>query len=262
MKHFNKSLKPALYTPPVDLLLAMGDARKTMSKWPDYLGPGISSEHIPELIRMATDESLMWADSESEEVWAPVHARRALGQLHATEAIESLLSLLADDDDDWIGEEVPVILALIGPMSAGPASKYLQDKRKGADARITASVCLEKIALRHREARDTCIAALSQALEGFKNNDPDLNGFIISSLCELNADEALPLIERAFKADTVEEMIVGDWDEVRREFGLPPERTPSQMLAQAAQGKTSPIQPPPRYNRFVSRTQQMKPRKK
>ncbi len=261
MKHPNKSPEHAPYAPPVDLLLAVGDARKTMRKWPDYLALGLASEHISELIRLATDETLMWADGESDEVWAPIHARRALGQLCATKAIEPLLSLLADEHDDWIGEEVPPILALIGPPAVEPAAKYLQDARKAVGSRITASVCLEKIALRHREARHACIAALSQALEKFNSNDPNLNGFIISSLCEVNADEALPLIERAFKADRVDEMIMGDWDEVRREFGLPPERTPSQMFAQAARGRTSPTQPS-QYNRFVSRTLQIKLRKR
>ena len=71
---------------------------------------GLTSEHIPALIRMATDEELNWANADSLEVWAPVHAWRALGQLHAEEAIEPLMRLFHEhDDSDWVGEELPIV---------------------------------------------------------------------------------------------------------------------------------------------------------
>ena len=46
------------YPPPVDKLLALGDARDSKSHWPNYLVYGLGPEHIPDLIRMATDEEL------------------------------------------------------------------------------------------------------------------------------------------------------------------------------------------------------------
>ena len=66
------------YTPPVDRLLTYGDARNLILQ-PDYLELGFEPEHIPELIRMATDARLNWADSESLEVWAPIHAWLPIG---------------------------------------------------------------------------------------------------------------------------------------------------------------------------------------
>lgn len=77
-----------------------------ISKWPDCLGYGLTEEHIPELIRMATDPELNNADSESSEVWAPLHAWRAFGQLRAEQAIEPLAGLL-NMDDDWVSDELP-----------------------------------------------------------------------------------------------------------------------------------------------------------
>src|SRR5207247_2747483 len=100
------------YAPPVDKLLTYGDAHEhggNPQDWPEYLELGIGREHIPDLIRMATDEELRWADSESLEVWAPIHAWRTLGALHAEAAIEPLLSLLKEideNDDDWVQEEL------------------------------------------------------------------------------------------------------------------------------------------------------------
>ena len=45
------------YTDPVARLLDYGrfDIRRTDEPWPDYLELGFSGEHVPELIRMATD---------------------------------------------------------------------------------------------------------------------------------------------------------------------------------------------------------------
>ena len=54
----------------------------------------LEKKHIPELIKMATDEELNQGDSDSQVVWSPVHAWRALGQLKASEALEHLLGLL------------------------------------------------------------------------------------------------------------------------------------------------------------------------
>src|SRR5260221_13933415 len=93
------------YQPPVDKLLTYGDAR-TFTEWPNYLVLGLTADHIPELIRMATDPALNSATSDTLEVWAPIHALRALGQLHAEAALEPLISLVDKvDDDDSLFEE-------------------------------------------------------------------------------------------------------------------------------------------------------------
>lgn len=74
------------YPPPVDKLLTYGDCRN-FRDWPDYLALGFTHEHVDDLIRMGTSEELNWADSDSPEVWAPIHAWRVLGQLKAEAAI-------------------------------------------------------------------------------------------------------------------------------------------------------------------------------
>ena len=105
------------YSPTVAQLLTFGDCRN-FAEWPNYQELGIGPEHIPELIRMATDKQLNWADAESVEVWAPIHAWRALGQLKAEAAIERLLPLFHEQEDsDWVGEEMPHVFKLIGPVA-------------------------------------------------------------------------------------------------------------------------------------------------
>ena len=55
-------------------------------KWPDYLQLGLTTEHIHELIQLMQDENFSYHKNVGS--WASIHARRALGQLRAKEAIE------------------------------------------------------------------------------------------------------------------------------------------------------------------------------
>ncbi len=217
------------YQPPVDKLLTYGEAhRSSPEDWPDYRQLGIGSEHIPELIHMATDEELNLADSESLEVWAPLHAWRALGQLRAEAAIEPLLRLREKlEDDEWLSQDLPLVFSLIGPAALATLGAYLADDLYDEWARITAASSIEKIGNRWPEARAECIALLMQQLELFVENDPILNAFLISYLVDLHATEAAPLMKRAFEANSVDLMVIGDWDDVQVELGfISPEQIP------------------------------------
>ena len=215
------------YPPPVDRLLTYGDCRE-LRKWPDYVAElGLGPEHIPDLIRMAMDEELRWADSDSLEVWAPVHAWRVLGQLRAEAAIEPLMDLFDDldeDGDDWILEELPTVYGMIGPTAIPTLSAYLTAPSHGEFPRIAVAGCFEYIAKEHPKARDECVAILTRQLERFDENDESLNGFLVNALMELKAMESVPVIERAFAADRVDEFIRGDWEDVQVELGLKPFR--------------------------------------
>src|SRR5690348_16155947 len=106
------------YSPPIDRLLTYGDPRGQRN-WPNYLDLGLTPEHIPDLIRMATDPDLTLADGESLQVWSPIHAWRALGQLRAEAAVDPLVKLLEqmnDDEglDDWLIDDLPTAIGMIG----------------------------------------------------------------------------------------------------------------------------------------------------
>ena len=209
------------YEPPVDKLLTYGEAELTVSnQWPNYLELGLGPEHIPDLIRMAQDEELNDADSESLEVWAPLHAIRALGQLHAEAAIEPLLSLFDNPtDDDWVMEDLPRAYGLIGPAAIPALAALVADRSKEEFSRTFASNGLVEIAKMHPEAHSEVISVISKILESFDEEDPEVNGFLIADLGDLKAVETLPLIERAFDADAVDESIIG-LDDVLVDFGL------------------------------------------
>jgi hypothetical protein len=221
------------YQPAVERLLTYGESERIgPDDWPDYQELGIGPEHVPELIQMATDEALHEADSESTEVWAPLHAWRALGQLHAVEAVEPLLELFDRlEYDDWVHEELPVVFSLIGPAALPALAAYLADLSHTDSSRISATASMEKIGKQWPDARRETVALLEDRLERFEENEPDVNAFLVEALVELGAKAAAPLIERAFAEGYVDPIVMGDWGDVQVELGLksPEEVVPKQV---------------------------------
>ena len=217
------------YPEPVSQLLALGDVRG-QREWPDYLALGLAAEHVPGLIRMAQDEDLHLAMSDTAEVWAPVHAWRALALLQAEDAVKPLIGLFARIDehqDDWVAEDLPEALGVLGPAAVLDLRDYLADASHGLWARVAAAASLGKIGQRHPEARIECLAILAGQLEDFGQMDPTLNALVISSLIDLKAVEAASVIRRAFAAERVDLSVEGDWEDVQITMGLLHERRTS-----------------------------------
>jgi len=215
------------YTHPTIQLLTYGDCREVgnhFEKWPNYLELGFTEEHIPQLIEMAIDEELNWADSTSLEVWAPVHAWRTLAQLRAKAAIKPLLSILwrVDDDDDWVGEELPYVYGMIGGEAIPALTEYLVDEEEenGLYPRITAIECFRKIGDMHPDTRANCVSVLTQQLEKFTANHEEINAILISSLVDLKAVESLPSIKKAYELECVDYTVLGDYEDAEIYMGV------------------------------------------
>lgn len=209
------------YAAPVDKLLTYGKPEPLDSEdWPDYLEIGLGSEHIPELLRMAADETLREGDEESSEAWGPVYAVRALGQLRSETVVGPLLSLFDDEvRDDWVSDELPMALGMIGPAIIPAVSAYVADPSHGIFPRVFAANTFSQTSKNFPESRPECIAAYVKQLESFEQEDEEFNALLISDLTDMKAMEALPLIERAFAADRVDTSIV-DLDDVYVDLGL------------------------------------------
>ncbi|HEX5400561.1 MAG TPA: DUF1186 domain-containing protein [Verrucomicrobiae bacterium] len=221
------AVAPNAYSPPVSELLQLGEPHgKERQERRDYSALGISAESVPELIRMATDPALNDGPQDSKVVWAPVHAWRALGQLRATVAVVPLLDLLqrADESDDWIMSDLPEALAQIGAPAVGPVANYLADTTRGEWARVTAADALGHIGRTHPELRAECVTRLTAQLEKCDEQPEMVNTFVISSLWDLRAVEAMPVIERAFVSGRVDESVNGDLEDVQIHFGLKTKR--------------------------------------
>lgn len=220
------------YQPPVSRLLRRGEPLPSDKSWRHYLDLGLRSEDVPELVRMLRDRELNEGDPESAEVWAPVHAWRALGQLRAVDAVGPLLEALQeseDRDDDWGMEELPEVFARLGPPVVSALGDFLADTGRGLYSRWGVARALERIAREHPEVRDECVRLLARQLEQARGNDPVLNGALIGLLCDQKVLEAASLMERAFAAGLVDESIGGGWEHARYDLGLRPDPPPDHI---------------------------------
>ena len=211
-----------IYAEPVARLLSYGEVEisRPRERWPDYLEVGLTDEHVSDLIRMAMDAELNASGGDGTEVWAPLHAWRALGQLRAEQAAPSLVRLFELPDDDWVADDLPRVFAMIGPAAIPALAAYLDDANIEERCRISIPDCLEQIARRHPAARDDCIAVLMGQFEKFRTNGSGLNGFLISALIDLRATQIIDVIRKAFIEDRVDERVAGDVEEVEIEMGL------------------------------------------
>jgi hypothetical protein len=209
----------------------LGDAQLG-NEWLDYRARGIGPEHVPDLLRLAREWVTADEDEvEEDELWAPMHAWRALGQLRAAEAVEPLLEIVRLDlerDGDFASEEMPDVFGLIGPPALPLLAVTLRDARLDVYVRWNAATALEKIGERHSEIRGECVALLVEQLRaGGEGEDvATLKGAVVSDLVDLKAVEAALAIQRAFEAGEIDESRVGDWEEVRYRLGLGPRPAP------------------------------------
>lgn len=213
------------YSDPVSHLLHLNEPNA--QKWLNYLETfGFNAGHIPELIDMLHDPDLQNAEPDTAEVWAPLHAWRALGQLKAEQAVPTLLAILeAFPDDDCAREEIPDVCGMIGAAAVEPARTLLQTQHDDVYINVAAIGCLEKIAARHPGAKARCVEILVEYLQDYRSNDSEVNAFIVDALAELEAAlEHIDLIAAAFKADCVDESLRGDFEDLQIDLGLLQER--------------------------------------
>jgi hypothetical protein len=208
------------YQPPVSELLAYGRPKNiSRNQWFDYVEAyGLTQDHIPELIRLASEEDLNWQDE--GECYAPIHAYRALGQLKAEAAIAPLITLLDYDDSDWHMEDLPKVFGMIGPACIPALTEYLVDSEHSGWSRVAAADGLANIAKSFPTHREECIQILTKALARHKQQPPELNGSLVAKLLRLDATEAVEVIEKAYKEGPMDEMVCGSWARVQIELGL------------------------------------------
>ncbi len=217
-------MNSASYRQPVDKLLTLGlSLGLNMGKQEyDYIVElGLGSQHIPDLIRMGVDRALLSANSGSLDVWAAIHAWRVLGQLGAEDAIAPLIQLFHElEDNDLVSEELPKVFSKIGAAAISPLTAYLADDSHQLFSRVNAINSLEEIAKQNENFRNDCILVLTQQLKYYKNNSPELNGFIVAALINLAGKSSASVIKLAFAENQVAEDIVGSWEEVKECLGI------------------------------------------
>lgn len=224
------------YADPVAKLVTHGkcDHERRNEPWPDYLALGFTKDHVPSLIEMVSDSTLNDAHPDSIEVWGPLHAWRTLAQLGAEEAVQPLVRLFENTEDDWLLQELPVVFSMIGPASIPALDAFLRDDAIDPLDRTAIPECLERIAKDHSTAAKTCVDVLLRQLEKHETNDPTLNAILVLALVNLETTKAIDAIRATFAKDRVDISVFGDLEDVEISLGIRKKRST----------------PRPRYNIF------------
>jgi yecA family protein len=194
--------------------------------WPDYLAYGFSEDDVPDLIELVRDDALNEADADSDEVWAPLHAWRTLGQLASPQAVRPLIDVFARlHDDDWALTELPLVLAKIGEPSIEPLRDYLNDPADPEFARVMAAEGLKHLAEIDPTRRPHMVAILTEYLT---QPDPEaryLNASVVGCLIDLGAVESIDAIRAIYQRGLADIGHAGDIEDVEIELGLRIERS-------------------------------------
>jgi hypothetical protein len=227
------------YPEPVDALRRLGHPDDAESER-QRSALELTQEHVPDLVRMARDRALYAAAIEDLEGWAPIHAIYALQALDVSQVVEQLIPLF-DVENEWYDSELPRLVASAGVAALEPARRYFLDETRWYFARTRIADVFEHVGKNDPELRPKAIEMLSEALQNYARNDEMLNGFIIDSLVELKAEEALPLIRQAFEANAVDESVRGDWEAIMRDMGQEPDPD-DPLIAESARRKEARYQ--------------------
>ena len=215
------------YSFPISQLLEQGDCGRKRNLI-DYSGLGISVQHIPQLVQLATDPYYLGHCYDKVAMWGPVHACRALGQLSAIEATEPLvaiLKLIDEDDQDWIIEELPPVFERFGIKATATLMKYIQNLENPLFARITALDGLIKIGKSDENFRNDCVEFLKNCLKNHINDHGEINANFIYGLVKFKDMDSVNLIQEAYESGSVDEMVIGDWEDIQIKLGLITRRT-------------------------------------
>ncbi len=165
---------------------------------------------------------------------ADARLARVLAMMFAPEAIAPLVRVLAlvdEDDSDLIGEGLQDVLVTFGPPAIDALTSFLFEAEDGNGGLVGAGETLALIAKDHPEERDRIVQILSATLEArHAANDPQINGFWVSDLLDLQAVESYPIIKKAYEAGAVDPFIAGDLEDVEFDLGLREKRATPRPL--------------------------------
>ncbi len=213
----------------INRLFSLGEI-KLHKSWMNYLDRGFKESDISDLIKIATDTDLYWDDA----TWyIPVHAWRALGQLKAQDAVIALINCFENlNESNHALEDLSKVMGKIGKSAIPALAQYLTESLDSEWSKITASTSLENIAKYNQKDQEIFNLIVEILTSYLKKPDIDkiwLNGFVVSTLCDLNKINKIPvqtieIIRQIYKNELAELSVIGDIEEVEIELGIRKER--------------------------------------
>ncbi len=172
----------------------------------------VGKEYTPDLIRMATDDRLLYYEEDRPQTHAPMHAWRRIAQLGAVEAAEPLLRLLVGHNLQSV-YELPAVYGMIGMKAFPVLANYFTNDAYPDYARVEAMNCLDAIVERAGDENGIAGRAfeslLIKQLEKMEQNTLFLNTGLVIGLTRIESQEAVPLIVKAYGEKRVDEEAAG-----------------------------------------------------
>ena len=208
------------YKTPIKDLFALGESYG--EDVPDYLAMGFSEEHLPDLIRLASDVKLHFDVSVPfEHFFAIIHAWRILAILKAEAAIAPLIPLFHHlKDSDWIEIFVDEFWNPMGELALPDLKNYFADNMHDEWARGWALDPIVNFAKANPAICNDIVQLITNSLNQYTENSLAFNASLISKLVDLNAKESFDVIEKAFEAKQVDLTFAGGLPSVKEAFGL------------------------------------------
>lgn len=225
---------PGLQTPGLEVLYFAGQ----------YMSPEVAQDILTEpratliadlcrILDDAVDRSIYWMKEEHPDfaTFAPIHAMILLAELEAEEALPAILRFLSQPDehvDFWLGDIVTELLPEIMGRFASPA-QYETLAQFATNKRIGEFICGAVISgVTHRAGRQpelqqgatSWLAGIIEKLMPHATPG-DYNGHLdqaVSEIIEMQAESLLPLAEKCFQLDLIDESIQGDYQEFLEHF--------------------------------------------
>jgi hypothetical protein len=159
---------------------------------------------------------------------AMVHAAFLLGELRATEKASVIIDIIRGDLDFFdeifdvaLHDKFRQVILYCNHKNLNLLEQFMLEPERLTFCKAMVSEMVAEMSLRGMITREECIVWHERVLEFMFNHSSDkkihdtiLNGLLISGLMDVQAKESLPLIEKMFQAELVDQSVCGDYDEV------------------------------------------------
>jgi len=177
------------------------------------------SEAVPFLCRIVADAASWW----DEDSAACIHAMHLLGAIGDPAAVYALLAPLEHDEpSDFITEDMPSILARLGPEAIPALRDFVQDDAQDAVMRSVAYDGLVGMAVLHPELQDDVRRIGREVALHCLAEQALMPAVMALSLAGYRDPADREILQRVFQTDLVDDDDFCGWDELEEVFAKGP----------------------------------------
>jgi hypothetical protein len=163
-------------------------------------------EAIPYLIKLATAEEYWNIEiGKDYSIWAPIcaiHILSVIGGKESCNAIEEAIRKYYDDTEDWLTEDMPSVLAALGPDSSDMLERMVKDRNMDIWVRDGTARALLMISKKYPQTRKKAIQILIDAIAS--EQDTSARTLLLEVLIEFKDKESMPFIKSLFDRKLVD----------------------------------------------------------